>query len=147
MISVTALVDDIDTAALKLRTVLRLLIRRAYGASGPDGPTRSEQGVMAWLDQDGPLSPSALAAAEKVRPQTIGQTLDSLEARGWIKRTPHSEDRRQVLISLSPAGRAALRRVRALRQSWLTDQITQLEPQDRKTLIAALEILDRMAQS
>ncbi len=63
---------DIDAAANKLQTVIRLLIRRAYTAGGASGPTRSEQGVLAWLHDKGEMTPSSLAAIEKVRPQTRG---------------------------------------------------------------------------
>lgn len=138
---------DLATTATKLRTAVRLLGRRAYAATGADGPTRAEQAVLAWLDDQAPMSPSALAAAEKVRPQTMGQTLDALSERGWIVRASHPTDRRQILISLSAAGRAELHRVRALRQDWLVGQLGQLEPAERSVIENAVEILDRIARS
>jgi DNA-binding MarR family transcriptional regulator len=139
--------SEIETAAQKLRTVIRLLIRRAYTEAGEEGPTRSEQGVLAWLDEKGDMTPSALAAIEKVRPQTMGQTLDALSRHEWIERNPHPTDRRQVLISLSPSGRKALSKGRELRQAWLVTEMGKLNVQDRKTLIAAIDLLDRMVQS
>ncbi len=139
--------NEIDTAALKLRKVMRLLVRRAYAAVGEKGPARSEQGVLVWLDEKGEMTPSALAALEKVRPQTIGQTLDALDRRRWIKRTPHPQDRRQVLISLSLSGRKALNRGRDLRQAWLVDEFKKLNSQDLRAVLAGLEVLDRIAQS
>lgn len=139
--------SEIDAAAIKLRTIIRLLIRRAYTVVGEGGPTRSEQGVLVWLDEKSEMTPSALAAIEKVRPQTMGQTLDSLGRRRWIKRTPHPKDRRQILISLSPSGRKALSKGREMRQAWLVSQLSKLNAKDRRTLIAALDVLDRIAQS
>lgn len=139
--------SEIDEAAVRLRTVIRLLIRRAYRAAGEGVPNRSEQGVMVWLDEKGEMTPSALAAIEKVRPQTMGQTLDSLDKRRWIKRMPHPNDRRQILISLSPSGHKALLKMRGLRQAWLVDEFTKLNSKDRETLVAAIDILDRIAQS
>ncbi len=139
--------NELNAMALRLRTMIRLLIRRAYIVVGEKGPARSEQGVLAWLDEKGEMTPGALAAIEKVRPQTIGQTLDALDRRGWIKRTPHPRDRRQVLISLSLSGRKALARGRELRQAWLVHELQKLNPKDRKTLIAGIEVLDRIAQS
>jgi DNA-binding MarR family transcriptional regulator len=147
IISNTVYMNELDAIAARLRTVVRLLIRRAYTAVGEKGPARSEQGVMAWLDEKGALTPKGLADLEKVRPQTMGQTLDSLARRRWIQRAPHPSDRRQILISLSPAGQTALIRARYLRQAWLVEELEKLKPAERKALTAALEILDRIAHS
>jgi len=138
--------NDIDAMALRLRTITRLLIRRAYQNSG-DGPSRSEQGVLAWLEDKGELTPGDLASREKVRPQTMGQTLDSLSSRGWIKRRPHPTDRRYLLIELSAPGRKALLKSREMRQVWLVRQLEELSSRDRETLAAALVVLERIAQS
>jgi DNA-binding MarR family transcriptional regulator len=42
---------------------------------------------------------------------TIGGVIDRLEAKRWIGRTPGQRDRRTKLVTLTPAGAAALRRV------------------------------------
>jgi DNA-binding MarR family transcriptional regulator len=139
--------QEIDRAALKFRTVLRLLIRCAYSFADEDGPTRSEQGVMALLAYKIEMTPATLAAIEKVRPQTMGQTLDALDRHGWIKRKADPSDGRQVLISLSASGRRALNKGRKQRQAWLVGRITQLNLEDRRTLIAAIDILDQMVQN
>ncbi len=147
IISITDDMNELDAAALKLRTVIRLMNRRAYSIVGEKGPARSELGVMVWLDEKREMTPGALAAIEKVRPQTMGQTLESLDRRRWIKRAPHPKDGRQVLISLSPSGKKALSRGREMRQAWLVHELKKLNPKDRKTLIAGVEVLDRIAQS
>ena len=135
--------SKVDDAALKLRTVLRLLIRRAYAATGGNGPARSEQGVLARLEENGEMTPGALAAAERVRPQTMGQTLDSLDRRRWIRRAPHPGDRRKVSISLSPAGRRALTTARELRQTWLAGELRKLKAGELRTVVAGIDILER----
>jgi len=71
--------------------------------SGLDPAASFEQAVLAWLDDRGPLTPSALAALEQVRPQSMGQTLDAVARRGWVTRSAHPDDRRQVLIALTDA--------------------------------------------
>lgn len=137
----------LHATALRLHTTIRLLSRRAHTVAGTDAPSRSEQGVMAWLDEKGALTPGALAALEKVRPQTMGQTLDALDRHAWIKRSPHPTDRRQTLISLTPAGRKTLLRVRALMQTWFVQEIQKLSPDDFKKITGALDILEQVAQS
>lgn len=147
IISNTDDMNDVDGAAARLRAVFRLLLRRAETISGPGAPTRSEQAVLAWLDEKGEMTPGALSAVQKVRPQTMGQTLDSLDRRRWIKRTPHPRDRRQVLISLRPTGQKALAKGRSLRQAWLVSELSKLESRDQKNLMSALDILERIVQS
>jgi DNA-binding MarR family transcriptional regulator len=135
--------SEIEEIAARLRAVIRSLLRCAEAIKGPGAPTRSEQSVLAWLHDRGPMSPKALADAQQIRPQTVAQTLDSLARHKWIKRGPHPKDRRQILISLSLSGEKALTKGRALRQAWLVGELKKLPPHDRKTMISALEIFER----
>ena len=139
--------SDIEKAASRLRTVFRFLLRRIDTMAGAGSPTRSEQAVLVWLDEKGAMTPGDLSAVQKVRPQTMGQTLDSLDRLRWIKRAPHPDDRRRILISLTPSGQKALAKGRHLRQAWLVSELKKLAPHDRKTLIAAIDILERIVQS
>jgi DNA-binding MarR family transcriptional regulator len=77
---------EIDEMAERLRFVLRDMKRQAASISGADAPTPSETFVLALLDENGSMTPSALSAAQNVRPQTMGQALDALAARSWIAR-------------------------------------------------------------
>ena len=92
------------------------------------------------------MTPRALSAAQQVRPQTMQQTLDSLERRRWVRRADHPTDRRQILISLSATGRAALLKGRKLRQAWLVSELGQLPSRDRKTLADAIAILEHILE-
>jgi DNA-binding MarR family transcriptional regulator len=140
--------DKVSEAAEKLRLVVRVLNRRAQADTGEGSPTRSEQAVLAWLDERGAMSPTALARSERVRPQSMGQTLDTLEQAGLVRRARHPSDRRQVLISLTRAGRQALGRGRRLRQAWLAGAMrTLLDADERRTLFAAIDLLDRIVRS
>jgi DNA-binding MarR family transcriptional regulator len=137
----------IDDTASRLRAVFRQVSRRAESLNGKGSPTRTEQGVLAWLDEKGPMTPRALSDIQQVRPQSMQQTLDSLSRRRWIRRTDHPTDRRQVLISLSPAGHQALLKGRQLRQAWLVSEITKLSRTERKTLDDALGLLERFLEN
>jgi DNA-binding MarR family transcriptional regulator len=69
----------------------------------PLGLTFVEYTVLRVLDP-GPLSPSKLA--DEVLRTTGGMTklLDRLERRGLVRRTPHVNDRRGVLVELTGEG-------------------------------------------
>ncbi len=138
---------EMEDAASRLRLALRRVIRRADAVSGKDAPTRSELDAMVRLEEARALTPGALAAATRVKPQTMGQTLALLDRHGWIRRAPHPTDRRQVLISLSAAGRRTLAKGRRLRQAWLAGELARLNPADRKTMVRAIAIFEQIARN
>jgi DNA-binding MarR family transcriptional regulator len=136
---------DVTTSAAELRMVLGLLVRRLRAEHRL--PV-SHGTVLGRLERDGPATTSALAAAERVRPQSMAQTLSELEASGLIDRTPDPDDRRQVHIALTERGHARLAEERALREGWLANAIeTELTPEEQKVLIRAVELLRRLAES
>lgn len=139
--------DEVAEAAEKLRMIVRVLNRRAQADTGEGSPTRSEQAVLAWLDERGPLTLTGLAASEHVRLQSMGQTVDAVEEKGWVVRSAHDSDRRQMLISLTGDGRKALARGRELRQARIVKAIkTLLNTKERQLLIASLDLLDRIVR-
>ena len=138
---------EVAELAERLRIVLRVLQRRAQAASGPEAPTPTETSVLGWLDEKGALTPRALSAARNVRPQTMGPALDLLAGRDWVRRAPHPTDRRQVLVSLTPAGRKALARGRRLRQAWLVAELNKLPARDRRAIGSALTVFERFLQT
>ncbi len=75
--SVTTLVTD-------LRVVLGRLIRRLREESQVGDFSWSQLKVLARLEQDGPATVTTLAAAEGVRSQSMGATISSLKALGFV---------------------------------------------------------------
>ena len=135
----------ISAGASELRIVLGQLVRRLR-AEHTFSITQGS--VLGRLDREGPLTASALAAAERVRPQSMGQTVSELEDAGLVARRPDPSDKRQVLIELTRDGRKRLVEERRLREGWLTETIaTRLTPQEQETLLAALPLLERIATS
>jgi DNA-binding MarR family transcriptional regulator len=61
--------------------------------------------LMALAEEDG-LAQWELAERLLVRPPTISNSLDRMEAAGWIERRPDGEDRRISRVYLTKAGRA-----------------------------------------
>jgi DNA-binding MarR family transcriptional regulator len=130
-------------SASELRIVLGRLVRRLRAEN--TFPT-SQVAVLARLDRDGPLTTSALAAAERVRPQSMAQTVAELQAAGFVARRPHPIDARGILIELSEHGLAALREDRQGREGWLAAAMAGLTDDERKALDRAVPILQRLAE-
>jgi DNA-binding MarR family transcriptional regulator len=135
--------SDVVGAAAELRIVLGQLVRRLR--SEYSFPI-AQASVLSRLDRDGPQTTSALAAAERVRPQSMAQTLAELEADGLISRRPDPEDGRRVLIEATRAGRERLRENRKRREGWLAAAIeAELTPDEQETLLDAVPLLQRLA--
>jgi DNA-binding MarR family transcriptional regulator len=126
----------------ELRLVLGQLIRRLRAEySFPV----AQATVLSRLDREGAQTASALAAAERVRPQSMAQTLAELEAAGLIERRPDPGDRRSSQIELTKEGRARVLEGRGRREDWLAAAIAaELSPEEQRTLLAAVPLLQRL---
>ena len=135
----------IDTARLasELRVVLGQLMRRLRAEHR--FPI-SHGTVLGRLDREGPRSVSDLAAAERVRPQSMAQTVADLEADGLVSRRPDPDDRRRALVELTVQGRSTLEAERRNREGWLAMTIAgDLSADEQETLRSAVELLRRIA--
>jgi DNA-binding MarR family transcriptional regulator len=132
-------------SASELRIVLGQLVRRLRAEHRLP---LSHGTLLARLEREGPATTSSLAAAERVRPQSMAQTIADVEAEGFVSRTPDPTDRRQVLIAITDAGREALGEDRARREGWLAEAIaTELTPEEQDVVVRAVPLLRRLAQS
>ncbi len=137
-----------DTAlASSLRLAVMRLARRMRLERADTSLSISQLAALATLERHGPLTPSELAAHEKVQPPSMTRLAASLEAAGLVTRTPHPSDGRQVLLAASPAGAALLQSDRRRREAWLAQQLRALDADDRAVLHKAAAILDRLASS
>lgn len=136
-----------STAALahELRDSVGRLVRRLRLEPGPPVPQMT---VLGRLDRDGPATTSELAAAERMRPQSMAQTVHDLEAAGLVSRRPDPDDRRRAFVELTDAGRELLRTTRARREGWLTAALERELSADERALLAdALALLGRIADA
>jgi len=137
---------DVETAQLasELRVVLGRLNRRLRAHHRHFGLTQAA--VLGRLDRCGAQSIGELASAERVRPQSMSQTLGDLEADGFIERRPDEKDGRRTLVALTDEGRAALLEERALREGWLARSIETLTPAERTQLADVVAVLERLSE-
>ena len=140
-----ATTTDPALIASELRVVLGQLVRRLRTEHAFP---LSHGSVLGRLDREGSQSVSDLAVAERVRPQSMAQTVGDLEADGLVRRSPDPEDRRRALVELTADGRSALERDRRRREGWLARAIDQdLTAKQRGVLEDAVELLRQLAES
>jgi DNA-binding MarR family transcriptional regulator len=75
------------------------------------------------------------------------RVIAALEARKLVMRMPHPTDKRQVVLTVTAAGRDLVHQVRRRREAWLAMRLKELSPQERATLRAAAPILEKLSQS
>jgi DNA-binding MarR family transcriptional regulator len=136
---------DLEAVAVLRGAVLRLGRRLRYQTLGDGDLSATELAVLGRIGRCGPMTPSALARAEHVRPPSMTKVIESLEDRGLARRDPHPSDRRQCLISRTEAGEAFVMETRRRRTAWLAQQMGELSADDRAALLAAGPVLDRLA--
>jgi DNA-binding MarR family transcriptional regulator len=103
--------------------------------------------ALGTLERVGPLTPSELAEHEHVQPPSMTRMLANLEAAGMVERAPHPTDGRQVVVTPTVQARAMLKADRKRRDEWLAVRLAGLTREERGTLEAATEILDRISRS
>ena len=137
-----------DTAlASDLRTTVMRLARRLRNQRTDTTLTLTQLAALGSLDRHGPLTPGELAAHERVQPPSMTRIVAALEAADLVSRTDHPTDGRQVLVAVSPAGRALLKDDRRRRDAWLAQRMRDLDADDLEVLRKAAVVLDRLAGS
>lgn len=109
--------------------------------------SRDEWRLLAALSETGRIQAAEAAQITTLAKMQASRALRSLESRGLVARETDERDRRHVMVSLQPAGRALLRQVAPLvlaREAWLLEA---LDEQERAVLDRALDkLLERSRQ-
>jgi DNA-binding MarR family transcriptional regulator len=101
---------------------------------------------MGLLRRAGGMTATGIAAAERIRPQSLTRLLGDLEADGLICRRASETDRRQVVLSLTETGHEALDRDMRQRDAWLARAMEQaLSQTEQQLLVLAAQLMDRLA--
>jgi DNA-binding MarR family transcriptional regulator len=107
----------------------------------------SQGAVLGRLDREGTKSIGDLAVAERVRPQSMTQTISDLEADGLIARCADPADGRRTLVELTEQGLRTLQEDRRQREGWLARAIADdLSSEEQRVLTQALALLRRLAE-
>ena len=101
-----AVMNTIRTADMLFDSIGRLL--RPLNVSAAGGL------VLGILRDRGPMSPSELGERLIVTRATVTGLLDSLERRGFVRRSANLVDRRSLIVEITPAGLDVVQEVRTI---------------------------------
>jgi len=138
--------ESAHALAGELRVTIGRLSRRLREHAGLGELSWPQMTVLGRLERDGPATLTALAKAEGVRSQSLGETIAGLKAAGLVTGAPDPNDGRQTVLSVTDACREMIRVSRASREDWLYGALqSKLTPAEQDHLAAAIDLLKRLA--
>jgi DNA-binding MarR family transcriptional regulator len=131
--------------AHRLRPVIARLARRMRQEAGGD-LTPTQTAALATISGYGPLTPSELAARERIQRPTATRVAAHLEERGLVARAGDPGDRRVSLLTATDEGSALLRTMRSRKNAYLAARMEDMSAADRAALERAAGVLEHMLE-
>ena len=136
--------SDVELAA-RLRLAITRMARRLRQEAGTDlGP--SQLAALATIERRGPLAPSELAAYERIKRPTVTRIVARLADAGLVERIRDPADGRAAIVSITPAGRALVRRLRQRKTAYMARRMRELPPRDLAALERAAGVLEELLE-
>lgn len=82
-------------------------VRDAFVAAGFDDVPRNGAYVLARVHDNATPALGVLGHELRISKQAVSQLIDTMVMRGYLERAPDTEDRRRMLVTLTPRGAAA----------------------------------------
>jgi len=131
--------------AAHLRLAIARTARRLRQEAG-GGLSPTSAAALATIGRFRYLTPSDLAARERIQRPTATRLIARLEAEGLVERMPDPADGRSCLLSLTSEGESLLREIRTRKDAFLADRLRRLPAEDRATLRRAAELLEGLLE-
>lgn len=128
-------------------SVMRLRRRLATEVDPANDLSLPMMAVLGLLVRRGEMTVGELAAAERIQPPTMTRKVNHLEELGLLARRPHETDGRQVVVTVTDAGREVVLADRRRRDEWLARRLRDLTPDEVEVLRAAAPLLARLADA
>jgi DNA-binding MarR family transcriptional regulator len=110
----------------------------------PAGMTPERLSALAAIEKHGPISVTALADREMVRPATMSRMVSALVDDGLAKRLEDKTDGRGVLVASTPKGKRAFQRAHQQRLQQLSEALSALPPDQLSAMRGLASALERL---
>lgn len=136
--------DPILDRLLAIGELLQRDMGRAFAGTAL---TPSRVHLLWVLQHRGPLTQRALSEELGITPRSVSALVDALEPLGYLRRAPHPEDRRAVLVTLTPPAEEMMARMQR-DHSALDDEIrSAVAPADLAAFERGLDaVLAKLAE-
>lgn len=131
----------------EIRLTIQRLARRIRSMQSDESVTEGQRSVLFALANNGQQTLGSLSEHERVTPPSMNRTINALVEAGLVTRVGAADDGRKVTIDLSDAGRVFIEETRLKRDTWFTQQLAGLTPQQREIIDQSADILREIANS
>jgi DNA-binding MarR family transcriptional regulator len=128
--------DDVDVVMLAARVLVGVSARSV--AMVDDAVTLPQLRLMVMVMSRGPLNLAAVADGLGVHPSNATRACDRLVVAGLLDRRDNPDDRRNLLLELTPAGRELVERVMEHRRAEIGEILDRMPPESRRALTTVL---------
>lgn len=138
--------DELTELASRLRLTITRTARRLRQQGGTE-LSPSQMSALATVEKCGPVTPSELADHERVKRPTATRIVARLAEQGLVSRAADPGDRRSSLVSISPAGKALLGKLRGRKNAYLARRLRELDADEISALERAAGVLEHLLES
>ncbi|WP_155891160.1 MarR family winged helix-turn-helix transcriptional regulator [Ectobacillus panaciterrae] len=117
---------------------------RTFGDAGPLTP--SEIHTIDAIGYEGSILMSELAARLSITKGAVTQIFSRLETKELVKRSPHPDDSRAVMVSLTEKGKSAYRAHEELHLSFYAELNAQLDEKEIEIFEKCIQKLNEFLQ-
>jgi DNA-binding MarR family transcriptional regulator len=137
--------NPVEPAGADVLPVVAQLVRLLRQTDTSDGLSPVATAVLNRLSRTGAERLTDLARSQRASQPGMTQLVGRLQRDGLVRRVPHPEDGRGVLVEATDLGREVLGRVEAEYSAALDALLDRLDPADREAIGAGLPALTRLA--
>ena len=120
--------------------IMRTIVAEQHSSSHPTSPAHMR---LLTILANHSCNLSELALRQAVSLPTMSNSISVLVQRGWVKRVPSPDDRRQVVLELTPDGRGVLCEIKGRAEARVAELLGKLSPDELKSLTAGIAILEQ----
>jgi DNA-binding MarR family transcriptional regulator len=121
-----------------------LMVRKESQAAIEDDISFTQVRMLSHLDKYGAMTPGDLAINLGVTRPAISKLCIGLVKLGFVQRSAPGDDRRSYTLSLNPAGKKRVDRIRENAAQHISAHLQALSPQDQQRLSDALQVLEEI---
>jgi len=100
--------------------------------------------ILKCLDRRGPHHMTQISATLNVKKNTLSELLDRMVRDGLVVRGLASDDRRKVILGVTPSGRVSMLEFEKSLMANMERFLMTLDEEDRRDLVGAIEALVRV---
>lgn len=138
--------DTETSEADRLMRVVERIVRVFRAHSATESLSFAAASALNTLAAVGPQGITRLARVQGVSQPAMTQLVDRLASDGLVERRPQDDDRRSVLVTLTPAGEQTVAERRSRRLARFENELDVLAAGERAAIAAALPALENLAQ-